>query len=92
MISTLAVCSGFFLLGLMSDYIFGRRAADGSWWAQAVYAAVPNWQLFWMGDALAGSRKIAWSTYLTGALGYTAAYVGATLCAALWLFEERELS
>src|SRR5690349_7272046 len=26
MIPTLAICSGFFLLGIMSDYLFGRRA------------------------------------------------------------------
>jgi len=92
MISTLAVCSGFFLLGLMSDYVFGRRAEHGSWWANAVYAAVPNWQLFWVGDALTASKVIGWPRYMAGALGYTAAYVGAALCAALWLFEDRELS
>lgn len=92
MISTLAICSGVFLLGLMSDYVFGTRAEKGSWWASLVYAAVPNWQLFWMGDALAGSKTILWSRYVTGAAAYTVAYVGAALCAALWLFEERELS
>lgn len=92
MISTLAVCSGFFLLGLMSDYVFGRRAEAGSWWANIIYAAVPNWQLFWVGDALAGAKPIGWPQYLGGALGYTAAYVGAALCSALWLFEDRELS
>ena len=26
MIPTLAICSAFFLLGIMSDYLFGRRA------------------------------------------------------------------
>src|ERR1051325_10454657 len=30
-IPTLAVCSGLFLLGLMSDYLFGRPAQAGSW-------------------------------------------------------------
>jgi ABC-type transport system involved in multi-copper enzyme maturation permease subunit len=92
MISTLAICSGFFLLGLMSDYVFGTRAKDGSWWANAIYAAVPNWQIFWLGDALAGAKSIAWARYLGTSFAYTAAYVGATLCAALWLFEDRELS
>ena len=43
----------------MSDYVFGRRAEHGSWWANAVYAAVSNWQLFWLGDALAGSKPVA---------------------------------
>jgi ABC-type transport system involved in multi-copper enzyme maturation permease subunit len=91
MISTLAICSGFFLLGLMSDYFFGTRARNGSWWANAVYAAVPNWQLFWGGDALTASKPVAWSRYLGSAFGYTICYVGAALAAALCLFEDREL-
>ena len=33
MIPTLAICSGFFLAGIMSDYLFGRPAAAGHWWA-----------------------------------------------------------
>src|SRR6266850_400313 len=41
-IPTLAICSAFFLLGLMSDYFFGRRAEMGSWWASALYTIVPN--------------------------------------------------
>jgi ABC-2 type transport system permease protein len=92
MMSTLAVCTGFFLLGLVSDYVFGTRANAGSWWANGVYAALPNWQLLWMGDPLASKQSIAWTRYIATAAGYTAAYVGATLCAALWLFEDRELS
>src|SRR5689334_18487815 len=31
-IPTLAICSAFFLLGMMSDYLFGRPASHGSWW------------------------------------------------------------
>jgi ABC-2 type transport system permease protein len=92
MMSTLAICTGFFLLGLVSDYVFGTRANAGSWWANGIYAALPNWQLLWMGDPLASKQSIAWSRYIATAAGYTAAYVGATLCAALWLFEDRELS
>src|SRR5205085_10897717 len=46
MIPTLAICSGLFLLGLMSDYLFGRRAEVGSWWASILYTITPNWQLF----------------------------------------------
>lgn len=92
MISTLAICSGFFLLGLISDYVFGRSAEQGSWWANAVYALIPNWQLMWMGDALAGTKAVAWGRYVSVSLVYTVACVGAALCAALWLFEDRELS
>ncbi len=91
MISTLAICSGFFLLGLMSDYIFGTRVRDGSWWANIPYAMLPNWQLFWGGDALIAKKPIAWVPYLGSSLAYTVCYVGAALCVALCLFEDREL-
>jgi ABC-type transport system involved in multi-copper enzyme maturation permease subunit len=153
LIPTLAVCSAVFVLGLMSDYLFGRRAEpawrsfstqtqeltaspwsepqrqllsqvisrhdangsgrlesaeeasltieerralsdaglSGSLWARAVYAVVPNWQLFWMADALQGSRNIP-ASYLGRAFLYMACYLVAALALALVLFEERELS
>jgi len=87
---TLAICSAVFLLGLMSDYLFGTREKT-SWWASLLYSAMPNWQLFWAGDALEEGKAIPWS-YVGSALGYTAAYVGAALAVALCLFEERELT
>jgi hypothetical protein len=40
--------------GLMSDYFWGERAKAGSWWASILYAVTPNWQLFWLADALEG--------------------------------------
>jgi ABC-type transport system involved in multi-copper enzyme maturation permease subunit len=151
MIPTLAICTGIFLLGLMSDYLFGRRAepvwraslqaeldnpqltggqkkllkevaekydmnkdgrldlneqeslsaADkqqlsraglgGRWWASVLYTVVPNWQLFWLADALEGKNQIPWS-YVGRALGYVIGYLGASLALALLLFEERELT
>jgi hypothetical protein len=92
MIATLSICSGFFVLGLMSDYVFGTRARDGVWWAHIPYAALPNWQLFWGGDALISNKSIAWARYLGSSFGYTVCYVGAALCVAMCLFEDRELS
>lgn len=151
MIPTLAICSGIFLLGLMSDYLFGRLAEPvwagnlveesrdlryspeqrtllaatlekydanqdgrltgmerdavsatdqaalrranlgGHWWASVLYTVAPNWQLFWLADALEGKNEIPWS-YVGQALGYMAGYLGAALLAALVLFENRELS
>ncbi len=91
MIPTLAICSGVFLLGLMSDYLFGRRAETGSWWASIAYAVVPNWQLFWLADALENGKVIPWG-YVGRAFGYVLGYLGASLALALLLFEDRELS
>lgn len=152
MIPTLAICSAFFLVGIMSDYLFGRRAdpvwkyelememsssrwsdgqkallrqivekydkdrngaldlserqsisvedkaqmakagMGGSWWASALYTVTPNWQLFWLADAVnSGKTTFHWG-YVAKAFAYMVAYVGAVLAIAVGLFEERELS
>ena len=91
-IPTLAVCSAFFLIGLMSDYFFGTRAEAGKWWASALYTAIPNWQLFWFADALdMGKSTFQWG-YVGKAFAYAVAYAGAALAVGTALFEERELS
>jgi ABC-type transport system involved in multi-copper enzyme maturation permease subunit len=91
LIPTLTICSAFFLLGLMSDYLFGTRADAGSKWAWIPYTLLPNWQQFWMADALGEGKNIPWG-YVGRSLAYMVAYVGAALAVALVLFEDRELS
>jgi len=91
MIPTLAICSAVFVLGLMSDYLFGTRAEQGQWWANVCYTVIPNWQVFWMADALDRQRTIPWD-YVGRAFGYTVGYLGAALALALLFFEDRELS
>jgi ABC-type transport system involved in multi-copper enzyme maturation permease subunit len=91
-IPTLAICSAIFLLGLMSDYFFGRPAAQGQWWASTLYSVIPNWQLFWLADAIEeGKNTFQWA-YVGKALAYAVFYAGAALAAGAALFEERELS
>jgi hypothetical protein len=87
-IPTLAICSGMFLLGILSDYLFSKQT---SWWASVLYTVLPNWQVFWTADALEEGKHIPWS-YIGTALAYVVAYVGAALAAGLFLFEDRELS
>jgi hypothetical protein len=91
-IPTLAVCSAFFLIGLMSDYFFGRRAEAGEWWASTLYTVVPNWQLFWFADVLDMDKSTFQWGYIGKAFTYMAAYAGAVLAVGTALFEERELS
>lgn len=91
MISTLAICTAVFLLGLVSDYFFGPKAQQGSWWAPAVYTVLPNWQLFWAADALEAGKTIPLN-YLGTCFVYALCYIGAALGAALFMFEDRELS
>jgi hypothetical protein len=91
-IPTLAVCSAIFLVGLMSDYLFGQRAEAGNWWASTLYTVIPNWQLFWLADALdMGKSTFHWD-YVAKAFAYTVGYAGAALAIGTALFEERELS
>ena len=95
MIPTLAICSAFFLLGLMSDYLFGRMAEGMSWTSKVgsvLYTVVPNWQVFWLADALEGKEKFIPWAYVGKAFAYVAGYLGAVLAMALLLFEDRELS
>jgi hypothetical protein len=92
MIPTLVICSALFLVGLMSDYLFGRPASQGSWWATTLYTVTPNWQLFWLADTLeTGQTSFHWG-YVAKAFGYVICYAGAALALAVILFEERELS
>ena len=91
-IPTLVICSAFFLLGIMSDYLFGRPANSGSWWASALYTVTPNWQLFWLADALDTGKDIFLWGYVGKAFAYAAGYIGAVLAVAMAMFEDRELS
>ncbi len=95
-IPTLAICSAIFLLGLMADYFYlqlgGKTDGSGPWWASTLYSLVPNWQLFWLGDALdMGKNTFQWG-YVGKAFAYMLCYAGAALAVGTALFEERELS
>jgi hypothetical protein len=92
MIATLSICTAVFLVGIMSDYLFGLPAAKGSWLASTLYSVTPNWQLFWLADALeTGKNTFHWS-YVGKAFGYVIFYAGAALAIGVALFEDRELS
>ena len=95
-IPTLAICSAVFLLGLMSDYIYyklgGKLNGGGPWWASVLYTIIPNWQQFWVADAVEmGKSTFHWG-YVGKAFAYVMGYAGAALALAVLLFEERELS
>jgi ABC-type transport system involved in multi-copper enzyme maturation permease subunit len=91
-IPTLAICSAVFLIGLTSDYFFGLRAQHGEWWASTLYSVIPNWQIFWLADAIETGRNTFQWQYVGKALAYAICYAGAALAAGAALFEERELS
>ena len=87
-VPNLCLCGGVFLLGLFSDYLFGRNASH-SLIAKLCYKVVPNLQIYWVGDAISGRRDIP-LPYLDYILVYTLLIVTALLCLAIALFQERE--
>ena len=90
-IPTLAICSAFFLLGLMSDYFFGHPAEAGIGGLRRFTASFRT-------GSFSGSRTPwTWAKApFTGVmsarrLATRSAYAGAALAVGTALFEEREL-
>lgn len=88
-VPALSVCSGFFLIGLMSDYLLAARAAE-SLWAKVLYYILPNWQHFWMADALTAGGTIPW-IYVAQTAVYALAWTGGLLCIAFGFFDRMEV-
>ena len=90
LVSNLTVCSVIFLLGLVSKYFVTQWLGTGLL-ADFVRTLLPNWQYFWMADALA-SRQIIPFSYLLWALVYVFFYIGFWTLWAMALFNEREIA
>lgn len=78
-----------FVLGCVSYYFFGSRA-DGSILSGVVYGILPDWQHFWMSDALSEGGVVSWSYILNAGL-YTLLYSSAMLAGGVALFLDSEL-
>jgi len=89
MVVTLSACVGLFLLGLTSDYIFGRFAATHLW-ARIGRSLVPNLQVFWISDAIYEGSAIPLKYMLVSGM-YTACYTTAILALAIALFQRRQV-
>ena len=84
------ICTSvIFLLGLMSDYIFGGAAA-GNVFARIAYSILPNIQFFWVGDAVGSGIAIP-ARYILTTAGYSVLYMAAVLFAGTLLLETREI-
>jgi len=88
LITTISVCMGVFLLGLMSDYLFGQHADDSALFS-IIYGFLPNWQHYWAVDAL-NQNGIPWA--YTGLVAvYTGVYSTVVLLAGLASFYKMEV-
>jgi len=89
MAPTLTICCIVFVMGLMSDYLFGRHAATSSVCA-LLHAIIPNWQHFWVSDALNDGGVLPWP-YLGHALLYAITYTAAVICLGILSFRRAEV-
>ncbi len=80
---------GIFLLGLISDYVFGRLA-ETYVWAHIGRYLVPNLQLFWISDAIyEGSPVPLRYIFISGS--YALCYTAGILAVAVALFQRRQV-
>ena len=68
-------CFVLLVLGLLSDYLVGAYASGGSYIFSVIYAILPNWQFFWLVDAVNSQKNIPVS-YIGYVLIYTLLYIG----------------
>ena len=108
---TLVTTIGFFMLGLLSDWLIARRIirineieaavteAGGEigtelvvqgWLLEAAYAIVPNFQVFWLADAITQDADIPFE-YLAWTVPYGLVLIVVALSMAVMLFQRREV-
>jgi ABC-2 type transport system permease protein len=88
-IVTLSACVGIFLLGLVSDYTFGRFA-ETQLWAKVGRFLVPNLQVFWISDAIYEGSVVPLK-YIIISASYALCYTTAILLLAIALFQRRQV-
>ena len=86
---TLSACIGVFLLGLVSDYAFGRFA-ETHLWAKIGRILVPNLQVFWISDAIYEGSQVPLK-YIAISATYALCYTTAILALAIALFQRRQV-
>lgn len=86
---TLSACIGIFLLGLISDYTFGRFA-ETQLWAKIGRFLVPNLQIFWISDAIYEGSEVPLK-YIIISASYALCYTTAILLFAIALFQRRQV-
>ena len=78
-----------FLGGLISDYVFGRFAGEHLW-AKIGHVVTPNFQVFWISDAIYESADIP-AVYLAESAVYAVLYTTGILMFAIAMFQKRQV-
>lgn len=87
---TLTLCSGIFVLGLLSDHYFGGANAQETLLGQVAYRALPNFQFFWLGDAITQQLQVKPAHFFRVA-AYAGLYTLGILGLGTALFQTREV-
>jgi hypothetical protein len=89
-----AICSGLFILGLLSQYLFKQLAAGAPKLAAVggiLYCVIPNLQRFWVSDTLnAGLSVPTVLVFFSGV--YAFCFICAYLFLGMMLFQERQVA
>lgn len=86
---TLLICIAVFLIGSMSEYLFGRLAGVNPL-AKLAYVLVPNLAIFYSLDAVTQGQIVPLD-YIGLAAAYALCYIVALLALGMLLFQRREL-
>jgi len=74
LVVNLIFCFILLVLGLLSDYMVGGYASTGNTMFSIIYAILPNWQFFWLVDAVTDGKNIP-LTYIGYSLIYALLYI-----------------
>jgi len=100
---TLLICAAAFLLGLLNDSLLTPWLSEKTWsdvrgtgdgvkriLGELVHAVAPNFQIFWVADALKMAHDVPGVVALTVSV-YALLYIAAALAVAVALFQTREV-
>ena len=93
LVANLTVCSIIFFLGLISSYLFQGDTGSPvlNFICRIFYAILPNWQFFWLADALATHKPIP-ASYLAWSALYVVLYIALCTIWAAVVFQNKELA
>lgn len=86
---TLSSCICVFLLGLVNDHFFGK-AAETELWAKILRVVIPNFQIFWISDAIYEGSSVP-ASYLLITSSYAVFYIAAIVFLSFALFHKRQV-
>ena len=88
-VMTLLICFLAFVLGLVSNAVFGQYA-HGNVIAMLLYSLTPNVHFLWPADLLTQGLDLT-ARYVAWVSGYSVLFIGAILSLAVALFQTREV-